>query len=385
MTQTPQLSVEGVSIVDGGAAVQIRWSNGETARFHGFWLRDNAQDTRTRDPGSGQRLLSMADLDTGALLTQVKRDGETLFFELNDDGPPLRFDSNWLLARRYDRSRTNRTGWVDERVTLWGSDTREAVPKAPFARLAQDKQALLSWLKAFRANGVALSESGPPRRGAVEEIVSWFGFVKETNYGRTFDVRSVAEPTNLAFSNQGLLPHTDNPYRDPQPTLQLLYCIENSADGGDSIVVDGFQVATTLRDEDPDAFRVLTRFCARFEYFGSHDVHLNSRAPLIELTADGELRAVRMNNRSAAATLDVPFDAMTEYYRAYAKFESMLSEPRFAQTFSLAPGDCFMVDNTRVLHSRTGFASGGSRWLEGCYADRDGLYSKLAVLEKEVA
>ena len=39
-----------------------------------------------------------------------------------------------------------------------------------------------------------------------------------------------------------------------------------------------------------------------------------------------------MNNRSAAATLDVPFDAMTEYY-AYAKFESMLSEPRFAQTF----------------------------------------------------
>ena len=44
-----------------------------------------------------------------------------------------------------------------------------------------------------------------------------------------------------------------------------------------------------------------------------------------------------------------------------------------------------MVDNTGVLHSRTGFASGGSRWLEGCYADRDGLYSKLAVLEKEVA
>jgi len=385
MTQTPQLSVEGASIVDRGAAVQIRWSNGETARFHGFWLRDNAQDTRTRDPGNGQRLLSMSDLDTGARVTQVKRDGGTLLFELSDNGPSLRFDSDWLLARRYDRGGTNRTGWVDDRVRLWGSDTPHAVSKATFASLAQDKRALLSWLKAFRANGVALSANGPQRKGAVEEMVSWFGFVKETNYGRTFDVRSVAEPTNLAFSKQGLLPHTDNPYRDPQPTLQLLYCIENSADGGDSIVVDGFQVATALRDEDPGAFLLLTRYCARFEYFGSQNVYLNSRVPLIELTADGELRAVRMNNRSAAATLDVPFDVMTEYYRAYAKFESMLSESRFAQTFSLAPGDCFMVDNTRVLHSRTGFASGGSRWLEGCYADRDGLYSKLAVLEKEVA
>ena len=385
MTQTPQLSVEGASIVARGAAVQIRWSNGETARFHGFWLRDNAQDTRTRDPGNGQRLLSMSDLDTAARVTQVNRDGETLLFELSDDGPPLRFDSDWLLARRYDRSGTNRTGWIDDRVRLWGSDTPHAVSKVTFASLAQDKRALLSWLKAFRANGVALSANGPQRKGAVEEMVSWFGFVKEPNYGRTFDVRSVAEPTNLAFSNQGLLPHTDNPYRDPQPTLQLLYCIENSADGGDSIVVDGFQVATALRDEDPDAFLLLTRYCARFEYFGSQNVYLNSRVPLIELTADGELRAVRMNNRSAAATLDVPFDVMTEYYRAYAKFESMLSESRFAQIFSLAPGDCFMVDNTRVLHSRTGFASGGSRWLEGCYADRDGLYSKLAVLEKEVA
>ncbi|MEZ5593155.1 MAG: hypothetical protein R3F53_21585 [Gammaproteobacteria bacterium] len=31
-----------------------------------------------------------------------------------------------------------------------------------------------------------------------------------------------------------------NPYRDPTPGLQLLHCLANDAEGGDSVVVDGF-------------------------------------------------------------------------------------------------------------------------------------------------
>ncbi|MDP9262638.1 MAG: TauD/TfdA family dioxygenase, partial [Actinomycetota bacterium] len=46
-------------------------------------------------------------------------------------------------------------------------------------------------------------------------------------------------------------------------------------------------------------------------------------------------------------------------------------------------GDLFIVDNLRVLHGRTGYAaSGGERHLQGCYADRDGLRSTLAVLSR---
>lgn len=44
-------------------------------------------------------------------------------------------------------------------------------------------------------------------------------------------------------------------------------------------------------------------------------------------------------------------------------------------------GDLFLVDNLRVLHGRTAYApESGERHLQGCYADRDGLRSKLAVL-----
>jgi len=51
----------------------------------------------------------------------------------------------------------------------------------------------------------------------------------------------------------------------------------------------------------------------------------------------------------------------------------------------LAPGDCLVFDNTRVLHARTAFsmdAGSPGRHLQGCYADLDGLASTLAVLSR---
>ena len=60
-------------------------------------------------------------------------------------------------------------------------------------------------------------------------------------------------------------------------------------------------------------------------------------------------------------------------------------------TARLAPGDCVIFDNTRILHGRTAFADGGGtggastgrRHLQGCYADLDGLASAVAVLARD--
>jgi alpha-ketoglutarate-dependent taurine dioxygenase len=43
------------------------------------------------------------------------------------------------------------------------------------------------------------------------------------------------------------------------------------------------------------------------------------------------------------------------------------------------------VDDTRVLDARTGFAATGTRYLQGCYADLDGVRSGLAVLRRKTA
>jgi [2-(trimethylamino)ethyl]phosphonate dioxygenase len=213
--------------------------------------------------------------------------------------------------------------------------------------------------------------------------VALFGFVRETNYGRWFEVRAEVNPNNLAYTNLGLQAHTDNPYRDPVPTLQVLACLENAVEGGESIVVDGFAVAERLRAEQPEGFALLARHPARFEYAGSAGVRLRSRRPMIELGPNGELLAIRFNNRSAAAFTDIPYDDMPGYYAAYRRFAELVEDPAMAVAFKLAPGEAFIVDNTRVLHARTAFAGSGRRWLQGCYADRDGLLSTLEAIEAE--
>jgi len=105
---------------------------------------------------------------------------------------------------------------------------------------------------------------------------------------------------------------------------------------------------------------------------------------MIELSPDGELIAIRFNNRSAAPITDVPYDDMANYYKAYRAFSNIINDPTLAVNFKLNPGECFITDNTRVLHARTAYSGAGTRWLQGCYVDKDGLLSTIStMLEKK--
>jgi gamma-butyrobetaine dioxygenase len=91
---------------------------------------------------------------------------------------------------------------------------------------------------------------------------------------------------------------------------------------------------------------------------------------------------VHYNTRSAQP-FALPDRLVGRYYGAYQRFGRMLEAPQYRIHFKLAPGDLFIVDNLRVLHGRTAYAAtGGERHLQGCYADRDGLRSRLAVLSR---
>lgn len=148
------------------------------------------------------------------------------------------------------------------------------------------------------------------------------------------------------------------------------------------MVVDGFSAVKRLRTENRQYFDVLADHCARFEYAGETGVCLTSRRPMIELAPDGELIALRFNNRSMAAVRDVPFDNMAIYYAAYRRLGEIIDEEGMEVTFRLNPGEAFVVDNTRVLHARKGYSGEGTRWLQGCYADKDGLRSTYDAMRR---
>jgi [2-(trimethylamino)ethyl]phosphonate dioxygenase len=386
-------AIESLTAADGGAALaagrvfedgaglEARWSDGVALRFHAIWLRDNALDPTTRSPTNGQRLITLADIPRATRIGQARVIAGDLAVTFAPEGRTLRFPGAWLRANAYDREVRRAPGWIPPEIETWDGGLR--VPSGDFRTVAADPAARRDWLAAIRRYGFAKLTGGPVASGALLEVVALFGYVRETNYGRWFEVRTEVDPSNLAYTGLGLQAHTDNPYRDPVPTLQILYCLESSAEGGDSLVVDGFRAARRLRDLDPRGFGLLAGHCARFAYAGQAGVRLASRRPMIELAPDGELACVRFNNRSAAPITDVPYDDMADYYAAYRRLAEIIDDPAMAVAFKLAPGESFVVDNTRVLHGRTGYCGTGSRRLQGCYADKDGLLSTLSALEAD--
>lgn len=355
-------------------------SGSSTRRFHAVWLRDNATDPETRAPGNGQRLIALRDIPANTCIRSADLTGDALVVSFVPEGKVVAYDLGWLEANSYHEVRSSQRGWIAPGTEAWDAGLMDDIPVADFADLSRDCAALRDWLGQVNRYGFGKVVNGPVETGALFKIVDLFGYVRETNYGRLFEVRTEVNPTNLAFTGLGLQAHTDNPYRDPVPTIQVLYCLESSAAGGENMVVDGFAAAQRLRDENQEHFDVLADHCARFKYAGEAGVCLTSRRPMIELAPDGELIAVRFNNRSLAAITDVPFDKMEIYYAAYRRLGEIIDDEAMEVTFRLNPGEAFLVDNTRVLHARKGYSGEGTRWLQGCYADKDGLRSTYDAL-----
>ncbi|TIW00789.1 MAG: gamma-butyrobetaine dioxygenase [Mesorhizobium sp.] len=372
------------TLADDGRMIELGWEEGTRRRFHAMWLRDNALDDKTRSIGNGQRLITILDIPAETRIGAASIKGEALEVRFVPEDKTVSFPAQWLRANAYDRGEPQQPGWTSDVIQRWTKATMQnSVPRASYAAAFHGRGVLREWLSAVRTYGFAVMDGLPAESGALCKVADLFGYIRETNYGRWFEVRAEVNPNNLAYTNLGLQAHTDNPYRDPVPTLQILACIENTVEGGESSVVDGFAVAAALQSENPEGFRLLSSYPARFEYAGSSGVRLQSKRPMIELGPDRELICIRFNNRSLAPTVDVPFAEMDTYYAAYRRFAELIEDPAFEVTFKLEAGQSFIVDNTRVMHARKTFSGSGKRWLQGCYADKDGLLSTLAAIEHD--
>ncbi|MFC4943541.1 TauD/TfdA family dioxygenase [Pseudonocardia sp. GCM10023141] len=353
-------------------------------RWPAIWLRDNCRCTDCRDPRNGQKLFGITDLPArpeivGVTLADDERDGPVAIVEF---APPHRgsYPLSWLDAVESTPVDDGRT---ENGKALWAAgDLDGRLPSAGWQDHRDRPAERLRVLDAVRSLGFALLRDVPTRPGTVLDVAATFGFVRTTNYGDLFDVRVQAQPNNLAFTSSRITPHTDNPYRDPVPTIQLLHCLENAAVGGDSGLVDGFHAAALLRAEHPEAFAVLTRTPVPFR-FADADTVLLAERPMIDVDPLGRIREVRFNNRSIQPMV-LPAEELVAFYDAYRTFAELIDRPELRLDLRLEPGDCLVFDNVRLLHARTAYAESGARHLQGCYADLDALHSSAAVLRAAV-
>ena len=348
----------------------------EVLDFPAVWLRYNCPCPDCRDPVTGQRLLSITNVPNDLAVTVTAHTSTEIGVTFAPDGHRSVFRRDWLAARARDEADPR----TEDGKRLWRAADLAEPPATDWDTYLRDDAIRAEILAAVVRDGVALLRGVPASAGTVLEVAATFGYVRETNYGRLFDVRVEPDPDNLAFTSREIAPHTDNPYRDPVPTLQLLHCLRDAATGGDTGLVDGFAAAAALRATDPDSFGVLTGTPVTFGYIDK-GTELTARQPLISLSPRGRITGIRYNERSMEPPAAEPF------YPALRAWARLLARPEFRLRLRLSPGDCLIFDNTRVLHARTAFSAPvssntGERHLQGCYADLDGLLSTLAVLRR---
>ena len=344
-----------------GDIVGVELADGARAELHVRALRDACPCPECRHPVSGQRLFESGEVLPAARAVDARFDDRAGLEVTWEDGHRSTFPPEWFRSRPPRRQRR------------WGAELAQALPEHEWPAIAQDDGARRTWLRDAAELGFALVHRAPD----VESVVRLFGAIRETNYGRVFDVSVSVDATNLADTARPLSVHTDNPYRVPSPTLQALHCVESAAEGGHTILVDGFAAVGRL---DEGAVLRLAATPIPFAYRDA-SAELESDVPVISLDVRGEVTGLHLNNRSKG----VPAGSAAEvgaWYDAYLALLDVVRSPELEVLLRLEPGDAIVFDNERVLHGRTGFTGEGARRLQGCYADRDALLSTLAVLER---
>ncbi|VVT44094.1 uncharacterized protein SAPINGB_P000299 [Magnusiomyces paraingens] len=233
----------------------------------------------------------------------------------------------------------------------------------------------------------------------VEEIGKRIGgYIKETFYGKSWNVVSVPEATNVAYTSVYLPLHMDLLYYESPPGVQLLHIVRNSTVGGESLFADSFAAAHHVYLTDKDAYNALKTVPLTFHYDNAGEHYYKQRPMVVEdpsgATIDspsGPLPALTTVNYSPP--FQGPLDSLVSgsftsdqadaLRRGIALFEEYINDPTHRIEVKMRENTCMLFLNRRILHARNQFDQmSGTRWFRGTYLDLDAYQSKLRTLSR---
>lgn len=369
MPTTTQMTawLPAAEIVDG--RLRLR-SGDEHADLHPNWLRGRSTEPGQIESTNRQRLYTPVEIPADIGLVAAAVDGRVLDVSFTD-GHRARLDLDAI-----------------ERALGWRVDQEEPPDPEPwtaplaefpyvdwtdigFDPAGEDVDAVIAFLDAFFRHGYVVLRNTPAEVGTVARIADRLGYIVGQNFGWVFDVEAKPSPTDLAYTSIALPAHSDEPYRQPVPGIQMLHCIHNEATGGDSTLVDGLAAALALQAEHPDWHAALVDTEVIWRYDMGSDTVVD-RGHILEYDRHDRYRQIRLNTKLDEPVVrpGVDFDA---FYAGRRRLVEWTNDPAHQVTFRLEPGDVMFMDNHRALHGRTSFdPTSGHRHLQGCYIEHDG-------------
>ncbi|CAE6462548.1 unnamed protein product [Rhizoctonia solani] len=358
------------------------------------WLRDSCQCSQCIHPSTKQKLFRTGDF-AGTFPSDASLVPDGLRVQW-PDGHLSVFSLDFL--RRYATDPARASSHFEDVIARrpWDLDLLPSERFVDFGSIKNDP--LPAYLQLLRygiliVRGVPHESTvrGPSGPAGVSEMASLVGLVRETFYGRFWDVISIRGSTNIAYTDLNLDLHMDLLYMQHPPHLQLLHCIKNRVEGGTSVFVDAVKAANDLWVQDRESFDVLAQTRIPFHYENDGH-HLHRSHPTIQLVpgANHDPPRIAHINYSPPFQAPLPPDVPPGVYSALRKYTELLARPEGRFEYTLAEGDCAVFDNRRVLHARTAFwdehaqeagtAELTNRWLKGCYVEVDDLLDRTRVL-----
>ncbi len=356
--------------LDNNNCLLIQIDNDSKFSLHTQWLRERLSESDYIDSNNKQRLYEPSLLNENLKIIKYSLEGNNLNISFSDG-------ANGTLLLQNLLSEINKTDIIPLK-TPWKNNFTN-LPIYDHEKLSNQKN-LMQMLENFQQLGFVIISNISKEEGTVINFAESLGPVRTTNFGKHFDVVSKPNPNDLAYTSLGLTAHTDNPYRKPIPGIQILHCIANEAEGGDSCLVDGFAIAEHLRETDKEAFEILTQTDVLFK-FTDKDILLENYGKLIELDDFGNYMQSRFSGRLDFVTYLEP-KKLEKFYSARRKIFNLYASKEFEINFRLEGGMLMMFDNLRILHGRTEYdPNTGFRHLQGCYIDHDSTEGKLRLLK----
>jgi len=350
-------------------------NKGSKKEIHPFWLRERIDGVNFVDKGTQQRLFDPTTLKKNIEIKNLKLSNEFLEVSFND-GTKTKILIHNILK---EFSNVNDIKSI-ERIK-WNSSLKN-LNNYEFNNNIFEQKKMYEALINFYKFGFVIFKKVPTENDFLVKFANSIGSVRRTNFGEFFNVKSKPNPNDLAYTSLPLAPHTDNPYRNPVPCIQILHCIENEVKGGYSTLVDGYTVTEELKKDYPDFYKILTEIKVRYQFIDK-DIFLENWAEMIQLDEEGNFKQVRFSPRLDFVPL-LEKEKLELYYSARNKISELYNSDKFRIEFKLAPGDLLMMDNHRLLHGRTEYnANEGNRFLQGCYIDYDSTEGKLKHLKKK--
>ncbi|PGH08870.1 hypothetical protein AJ80_07742 [Polytolypa hystricis UAMH7299] len=376
--------------------------------FHAHLLRDSCHCDGCVDPSTRQREFASSQIPNDIQIANVERLDDSLAVRWREDIDGFSPEHVSTFSEEDLFNLTNQASLYDPLgvQSLWNKDTfTEHQPWISYDDYLADGDKFRFFMRDLQRFGLAFVKGVPEDEASVANIATRMGPLRNSFYGSTWDVRSVPEAANVAYTNKFLGFHMDLMYMRNPPGYQLLHCMQNSLAGGESMFADALAAAETLRSSFPDLFAILCLHPVRFGYKNKGE-HYEMIRPTIELhppNPGSQIGALSAEHLTKGIIKKInyapPFQHVAPRYRynvgfrAYLKaqhaFDALLARPEHIFELKLKPGECVIFENQRVVHARRAFDLSSStdpnaaRWLRGAYVDSDPLQSKFRVLRAQ--